>query len=100
MLKVISNDKSIFVDTSLTFCVLSYDASDGAFYKLDGEVDNRWKSSLTPLETNEWLSFMSELHEVWCPDVIGLGFGVWGNPIVMLFKRNPPQKWGVVHCRE
>ena len=43
---------------------------------------------------------MSEFHEVWCPDVIGLGFGVWENPIVVFFKRNPPQKWGVVHCRE
>ena len=62
-----------------------------AFYKLDVEGDNRWTNefSQTPLETNEWLSFMSELHEVWCPDVIGLGFGVWGNPIVMLFKKVP-----------
>jgi len=32
---------------------------------------------------------MSEFHEVWCPDVIGLGFGEWGNPIVMFFKKIP-----------
>ena len=37
---------------------------------------------------------MSELHEVWCPDVIGLGFGVWGNPIVMLFKKKSPTAVG------
>ena len=52
MLKVIIDEKSIFVDPSHT-------------------------------------SFMSEFHEVWCPDVIGLGFGEWGNPIVMFFKKIP-----------
>ena len=78
MLEFIINEKSVFVDPSHTFCLSRYHASEGfglfsdnthtlcaflkvyvqgdkfgAFYKYDGEVDNRWKKSLTPLETNE-----------------------------------------------
>ena len=32
---------------------------------------------------------MSEFHEVWCPDVIGLGFGEWGNQNDKLEKKSP-----------
>ena len=48
-----------------------------------------WQIDFRRPQTNEWLSFMSEFHEVWCPDVIGLGFGEWGNPSEMFLKKSP-----------